>query len=601
MYLTQEESVLLFSAIRIALSSTSLYLLSRIASNTYNLTYLERINGGFLAAVNYLCCTRFSSRRRHIYGRVCVALTILISAAFTILPTVLSKIYPVTVVHRDSKEILDVSYKFIKPTRLEPNKTSAEEVLFNMGVKLDGKIFHSYTKDMPRQLPCIVIPSPAIRSVACSNELLLIGMAVPHNRSLAIDSANKLLDPMGGRPFNATYSGRQFNYYNTTARSPHYGMVQMFQAAAQIYNYAFLDMVSSGPRTLEACLNQSLFERRCVRQSIGYMMGRRLERSFLTTRRVYTQTIKHANNITHRPGTIPNDMFYFPAQSCEGFPTPNLRTMCSQIASLGVPHFERFYSIQQTEQHPDGSVNWEVVNAYHTADVKNGSSQTACILVEAFHLDIHVALFDSVLESTIEYADIPQSSQNVVLEMGGQESFEAMHIVPDTVSLNDHSWIDWGFSDADKQNLTEMLFRGSALNGGRFVVLIPEMLVDIPVWVAPLCFGVSLVTLGLAFVFSRSVPSIVHEPMSEIFPQVKIPKVETARRCPIPNPFNIHRQVANLTLEPQAPVTDTFGKTVLPLRIKMEIDGDSDDAMMLLDNISCATFDSTRGSAYHGM
>ncbi|KAF9168717.1 hypothetical protein DFQ26_002618 [Actinomortierella ambigua] len=233
--------------------------------------------------------------------------------------------------------------------------------------------------------------------------------------------------------------------------------------------------------------------------------------------------------------------------------------------------------------------------------IYNGTSQTMSILIEAFHLDIHLAIFDSVLESKIDYADIPQSSQIVALEKGGQESFEAMYIVPDTVGLNDHSWIDWGFSDADKQNLTEMLFRGTTLNGGRLVVLIPEMLVDIPEWVVPVCFVASLAMLALAFFCSRSVPSIVHEPMSEIFPEVKIPKVKTARSCPIPNPFNIHRQVANLTLEPQAPVTDTFGKTVLPLRIKMEIDGDSEDAMMLLDNISCATFDSTRGSAYHGM
>ncbi|KAF9155339.1 phosphatidylcholine and lysophosphatidylcholine phospholipase [Actinomortierella ambigua] len=495
MYLTQEESVLLFTTIRIALSSASFFLISHIASNTYNLTYLERINGGFLTAVNYLCCTRFSSRRRHIYGRILVALTILISVALAILPSALSKIYPVMVVHRDSKEILDVTANVIKPTRLEPNKTSAEEVLFNMGVQLDGRIFHGYTKDMPRQLPCKGVATEAARAVSCSDELIFIGVAsVRYNRSLAIDAANSMNDPMAGMPFNATYSEGRFNYYSATMRNAYYGMMQMFQAAAQIFNLSFQDMVSSGPRTLEACLYQSTSDRRCVRQSIG---------------------------------------------------------------------------IQKVEQHLDGSVHWDVVNAYPT-HLFNATYQRAAITVETFHLDIHVAMFDSVLGPYAENLDI--TSQNAIMQMAGQESFEAMYIVPGTVDPNDHSWINWGFSDADKKNLTEMLFRGTNLNSGRLVVLMPEMLVDIPVWVVLVLFGLSLSMLALAFVCSRGVPSIVREPMSEIFPEVKTPKVEIARRFPIPLPFSFGRRVANLILEPQALVPDPFGNTVRPLRIKMEID-----------------------------
>ncbi|KAG0264774.1 phosphatidylcholine and lysophosphatidylcholine phospholipase [Actinomortierella ambigua] len=191
------------------------------------------------------------------------------------------------------------------------------------------------------------------------------------------------------------------------------------------------------------------------------------------------------------------------------------------------------------------------------------------IVVEAFHLDIHAAMFDSVLVSD---TDVPRISHNVAVEIVGQESFEAMYIVPDTVGPNDHSWIDWGFSDADRQNLTEMLFRGTDLNSGRFIVLIPEMLVDIPIWVVLVLFGWSLLMFALAFVCSRGVPSIVREPMSEIFPEVKTPKVEIARRFPIPLPFSFGRRVANLILEPQALVPDPFGNTVRPLRIKMEID-----------------------------
>ncbi|KAG0250696.1 hypothetical protein DFQ27_009238 [Actinomortierella ambigua] len=270
--------------------------------------------------------------------------------------------------------------------------------------------------------------------------------------------------------------------------------------------------------------------------------------------------------------------------------------MCSQIASLGVPHHARFYSIQKSEQHPDGSVHWDIMNAYPTS-VASLANQTACITVEAFHLDVDVAMFDSILGSKDVY-DIPQTSQVFPAEIGGQESFEAMYIVPDTVDLNDHSWIDWGFSDADKQNLTEILFRGTNLNDGQFFILMPEMLVDIPVWVVVVLFGLGLVMFAVAIVFSRGVPSIVRDPMSEIFPEIKRPKVEIARRFPLP--FNLLRRVANLTLEPQAPVTDPFGNTARPFQIKMEIDSDSEDDMMLMDNISCATFDSTRGSMYHG-
>ncbi|KAK3836840.1 MAG: hypothetical protein J3R72DRAFT_493494 [Linnemannia gamsii] len=72
--------------------TSSIYLISCLASRTYNLTYLECINGGFFARVNYILFTKYPSHRQQHLGRFYVALALLVSLALTYLPALLSDI-----------------------------------------------------------------------------------------------------------------------------------------------------------------------------------------------------------------------------------------------------------------------------------------------------------------------------------------------------------------------------------------------------------------------------------------------------------------------------------------------------------------------------
>jgi hypothetical protein len=156
MYLTQGQSTFLFTVVRLGLQSASLFLIAHIASRTYNVTYLERINGGVLSRINYLCFSKFPSRRKHHLGRFFVALTLVITTALTYLPTLLSSVFPVrpTFLESNQQPFHVPATKVLKPTSLSPGHTTVEDILLGMGLSLNGSEFKSYSAKPSALQPC---------------------------------------------------------------------------------------------------------------------------------------------------------------------------------------------------------------------------------------------------------------------------------------------------------------------------------------------------------------------------------------------------------------------------------------------------------------
>ncbi|KAF9317098.1 hypothetical protein BG003_001210 [Podila horticola] len=517
MLISQGLSTLFFTAIRIALQFSSVFLISRIASRKFNLTYQERINGGIFNGVKYLFFTKFPRGRKHYLGRFYVAMALSVAFALNYLPTLLSDIYPVTAAFPDSKaHEMDISTTFMKTTSLQPNKTSVEDILSSVGIKLEGRRFDRYTATLPPPLPCKYFSN--LLNVNCSHEAVGLGIFHETNWSLVVgpkeevDGSQTLL--------NATApDGEQFQYFNTTVVGDEFTLVRMFLDAGAATNYAFGDMLIPSPRSLESCLVRGDRTHRCVRHSLGYLLSQNWH-AMLITRRVFTQTMFHTFNGTY-------DTFQGPFQpnetittlDCKKFPTTTLTTMCSQLLSLGSPLSTRMHSMQQVIKDPDGTFHWDVVTFRVEFTLKDMKTITH-LSAEAFHLDIGVLYYNTTL-NFIETAKIIPYSNRALFQFMGRETFEATYILNSSaVSYYNRSWIDWGFSDKDMSNLTDFLLRGTILNNGVFVLRKPELMADVSVLVVALLFLAAALMVGLGFLVSREVGSMVHDPITEVLPQV---------------------------------------------------------------------------------
>ncbi|KAF9212978.1 hypothetical protein BGZ59_006086, partial [Podila verticillata] len=544
MLISQGLSTLLFTAIRIALQFSSVFLISRFASRTFNLTYQERINGGIFNGVKYIFFTKFPRGRRQYLGRFYVALALAVAFVLNYLPTLLSDIYPVTAAFPESgAHEMEISTAFMKTTSLQPNKTSVEDILSGVGVELEGRRFDRYTATLPPPLPCKHVS--ILLNVNCSHEVVGLGLFHETNWSLVVgshmevDGSKTLLN-------GTTPDGEQFQYFNTTIVSDEFTLVKMFLDAGAATNHAFNDMSLPSPRSLESCLVRGDRTHRCVRHSLGYLLSPKWH-TMLITRRVFTQTMFHTFSETYDTSKgpfQPNETIT--TLDCKKFPTATLTTMCTQLLSLGSPLDTRMHSMQQVIKNPDGNFHWDVVTfrvEFTLKDLKTITHLTA----EALHLDIGVMYYNTTL-NFIEAAKTFPYSNRAILQFMGRETFEATYILNSTaVSYYNRSWIDWGFSDEDMRNLTNFLLMGTILNNGVFVMRKPALMADVSVLMVALLFLGAALMVGLGFLVSREIDSMVLDPITEVLPQVLDLKHGVGPREDANANFRTYR-VANLEL-----------------------------------------------------
>ncbi|KAG0277063.1 hypothetical protein BGZ96_003012 [Linnemannia gamsii] len=553
---SQGESTIIFTILRIVLQFSFGFLISRIASRTFNLTYQERINSGILNSAKYLFATRFPPGRRQYLGRIYVALVLVVAVALNFLPTLLSDIYPVTTIFPESTaHEMEISTAFTKTTSLQPNKTSVEDILSNVGIQLEGRRFDSYSVTLPPPLPCKRFSN--MLNVNCSFEVVGLGLFPYTNMSLAVgftdevDGSQTLLSAIAP-------DGGQFQYFNTTNIGDELALVRMFSNAGVATTYAFDDMSLPSPRSLESCLVRGDRTHRCVRHSLGYLLSKEWH-AMLITRRVFTQTNFHTFNttyVTDKGPFQPNETIT--TLDCKKFPTTTLTTMCTQLLSLGSPFSNRMHSIQQLIKDPDGTFHWDVVTFRLEFTLKKNSGTWDSIThlsAEAFHLDIGVMYYNTTL-NFVEAAKTTPYSNRALLQFMGRETFEATYILNYTdVSYYNHSWIDWGFSNEDMRNLTEFLLRGTMLNNGAFVMRKPALMADISELVVAILVVSAALMICLGFYVSRKVDPMVHDPITEILPQVLDLKNGVGPRKDA-NAWIRRYRVANLKLVPSRSVSN---------------------------------------------
>ncbi|KAF9379256.1 hypothetical protein CPC16_010842 [Podila verticillata] len=198
------------------------------------------------------------------------------------------------------------------------------------------------------------------------------------------------------------------------------------------------------------------------------------------------------------------------------------------------------------DQEPRWQFHWDVVTFRLEFTMKDLETITH-LTAEALHLDIGVMYYNTTL-NFIEAAKTFPYSNRAMLQFMGRETFEATYILNSTaVSYYNRSWIDWGFSDEDMRNLTDFLLMGTILNNGVFVMRKPALMADVSVLVVALLFLGAALMVGLGFLVSREIDSMVHDPITEVLPQVLDLKHGVGPREDANANFRTYR-VANLEL-----------------------------------------------------
>ncbi|KAG0256474.1 hypothetical protein DFQ27_005692 [Actinomortierella ambigua] len=602
MYLSQELSTVLFTIIRLALQLSSVLLISHIASRTYNLTYQERINGGFLNGISYLFFTEFQRNRKHVRGRLYVALTLTISVALTFLPTLLSKLYPVKPTFLPSSmQELDVAHQFIKTTNIAPGQTSVENILFSMGIQLNGSVFDRYVAPVPRQEPCQ--PFPNIKSnstVLCVDDKVSIGGFPKDNQSLF---AGYRHDGIGfDKPLNAIHAGSQFKYFNLSNLANEYTTVDMFRNTAQVFAGDLQDMDAPGSNSIAACFLRGDSINRCIRHSLGYFLSEKFN-LYLISRRAFSQThhqiLDQIYDFNNPQNIDPHVNVTF---DCKIFPTSTLETMCRQLNSLGAPPLSQVFSMQKRTRDSDGTTRWDIITTYVGYFVPSDLKRRRYTLaMEAFHIEVNITSYNTTINQ--EKAMEVTRGLHSFLSFMGQEVFETTHTVDEVEAelAYDRSWLDRGFSDDDIRNLTNFIILGTLLNNGTIMLQTPLLLANIPNLAVGLLLGSALLMVVLGFVSSRKIDSAVRDPLTEMFPMVLAPKNQPSDE---PKNFVISlwlrfryffrkRRVANIALLPQTDgyASDnnndaTSDRTIKMFRLHMEIDGESkEDAIQMLERV----------------
>ncbi|KAG0371933.1 hypothetical protein BGX24_000970 [Mortierella sp. AD032] len=553
MFLSQEASAVLFTVIRLALQTSSIYLISCLASRTYNLTYLERINGGFFARVNYILFTKSPSHRQQHLGRFYVALALLVSLALTYLPALLSDMYPVEDKFRlETQTPFDLSLRFIKPTNIPPGNTSASNILAAMGlsVAVEGQKFFDYSNPAhPKLGTCQFIDGGWSNATYfaggdyawCPQTKTEYNLNKPYGRILALGNDNSI----SSEPIRANSTHGAFEYYNLTSnRRDPFAPLEMFRRMA-----FFKDSWSNGPRSLEYCLLRSrLYRNNCARSSIGYL--RMFEKQpAIITRRMLWQNIDKSSP---KPVDVAN---------CSQFSTTGLRAMCLQVISLPTSNDEgRMFSLQSRTTDDDGGLLYEVITKHITSSESVGIRDSEMFVLEAMSVQTRLVVYDVVVNEA-EWQALKASFD--LMEFDEQEIFETTNVIrifgdrpKIPIDWEHHDW-----SSDDYKNLTDFLLGGTLLNDATLLVRKPELLADVSNLIVILLFGASLLMIVPGFIVSRGIPSMIRDPLTEVLHEVyasssKNKSSVLGNNKKVPRLSFRNRRVANLLLESQ-PVQDS--------------------------------------------
>ncbi|KAF9584945.1 hypothetical protein BGW38_004560 [Lunasporangiospora selenospora] len=597
MYLDQVQSTVLFTAIRLALQTASLLLIAHIASRTNNVTYLERINGGVMAKINYVFFSKFPSGRKHHLGRFFVTLT-LITMVLNFLPTLLSKLYPVkpTFLESNQHSFNIPIATVLKATSITPGRTTTKDIALGMGLVLEEHEFSSYTGNPPIALPLCHLATGIIATCVPTKEGAPDIVFRGNSSSPVIAGYNELVPPNAVIRMNTTSAGEMFEFFDAEDNTgDDFALVNMFRAAAIETDFTRQFEVPNGPRSLENCLFRKHRNNRCVRHSLGYLVpptGWRDGRLYLISRRVAVQTVVEEPKFVYgQKGTL----------DCKQLSKSNLVAMCQKLVNMESPG--RMFSMENyttVEGTTDGSIHWDVVTTFSSRSIEGYDAK----FVEAFSLDIKVEHYNVTFDDGL-FGAVTNYSINMPLQVNKQEIFEATYLVPDSVDPNNHTWAEWGFSEKDVENLKGFLFGGTVLNNGTLITTPPSLLADVSSIVVGLLFGVSLLMVVLAFILSHGVPPIVREPLSEILQEVQAshkeddPSLNPGPTTNALSAFFHKRRVANLILDQQAlPDVESDGNSTgtaamkpqpsvqrrrLALRMEFENDGDDDEVIQLLE------------------
>ncbi|KAG0279809.1 hypothetical protein BGZ95_000109 [Linnemannia exigua] len=573
--------------------------MSHVVSRTYNLTILERINGGFLSKLNFILFTKFPSRRKHYLGRFYVALTLIVSLALNLIPYLLSDLYPVELIALESNiQPFNISTEFIKITSLSPNKTNTDNILLGMALSLDGSIFHNYSVIPPYPKSCTVEGS----WIYCpSFPLPLHDLITGYTPESSL--ANVQEDPNCRTMNYTTPAGEYFEYYVMTSNTMNpYALVEMFAWAANIE--PFHTDRAIGSRSLETCLARSLRDNRCVRHSLGFEAFSK--EVILVSRRVATQTIvQFITDTASLPLYAEGNKYSIP--DCKRLATPMLQTMCSHITSLGYPQRDEMYSIQH--------VTTSLYNVRYDIVISTLLSRRMLHnwywSIETISLDIEFREYTT--NSTLNPLDFTGRNDSMGLTEDehrgprGQELFEATYFVPGTVHPYNHSWANWGFSNEDMENISDFLFGGTMFNNGTLNIIKPDLLANISEVVVGLLFGASLFMVLLGLTISYGTPSIVRNPITEVLYEISAFRKGLAMddKDKKNSIFTLRkRRVANLVLEPQDDMAQYLKSSISSLAqtpsqyqpqqpylhqipaisLRMEVDSDGEeDAIRLLE------------------
>ncbi|KAG0370568.1 hypothetical protein BGX24_001981 [Mortierella sp. AD032] len=526
MYMTQVQSNILFSTVRISLQVSTIFLISRLASRTYNLTYLERINGGFVSRVNYLFFTEFSPNHKHSLGRLYVFLA-LVTMTFTYLSSLLSGLYPIQPTNLSTHlQRIDLNTTLLQTTSLTPGLTSPDNILSDMGLSLNGAKFHNYSLSPPPPNLCKVIDK---QSVDCSGDIWTDSTTQYEEWPVIFAHNTKGLTEEDTLLRNGiTQSGESFQYFNASA-SKHGG------AVVDMYNY--LDFSTLGEqdvstreasRSLESCLFRGYDTRRCVRHSVSYFFPPTRNRIGLINRRAVFQSISGNN------------------ASCDQFSTLAARTLCGYLDGLERSHDERVYATQQRTSDSNGRIHWDVVSLY---------MHSQHLYFEAFSLDTSITVFN-ITKDDYRWEEVVKQVDSISypdLYLSG-EVFEATYFVPENLNQLNHTWASWGFSSNDLSNLTHFLLGGTLMNNGAIFNMPPLQLANVSEVTIGLLFGASLIMFALGLAFSRGTPSAICNPISEVLYEAMAAKKEKTT-LPSNKSSSIltsrKRQVANLKWVPQ--------------------------------------------------
>ncbi|KAF9978653.1 hypothetical protein BGZ73_001306 [Actinomortierella ambigua] len=259
---------------------------------------------------------------------------------------------------------------------------------------------------------------------------------------------------------------------------------------------------------------------------------------------------------------------------CSRLPTLTFKTMCTQINSLGAPPTYGIYSMQNMSVDSNERIHWDII----TTRLEALNNKSVVLNLEAFHLDVGAELYNSQIDIGKATRALNSSSLSLT-QFSGRETFEATYFVPmKEVSLYDHAWINWGFSQEDIGNMTKFLIGGTLLNSGVLMMQSPELLANISDIAVILLVGTSVVIAVLGWFVSRGVDSTVRDPITEVLPKVLDYK---QRRKPKETTFPSLRylRVANLTLVPaqisDPPALSCSPKATTDLSSSITIDSDT--------------------------